>query len=67
MGLSEMPEEFKPLHAINDSFRPRTTCVHFEKEKKQNNQYLSCHIVIYSVNVLHSPEHTATSNARHKS
>ncbi len=52
MGLSEMPEKFKPSHAINDSFRPRTTCVHFEKEKK-NSQYISCHIVIYSVNVLH--------------
>lgn len=35
MGLSEMPEKFKPSHAINDSFRPRTTCVHFEKGKKK--------------------------------
>lgn len=29
-----MPEIFKSSHAINDSFRPRTTCVHFDKEKK---------------------------------
>lgn len=43
MGLSEMPEKFKPSHAINDSFRPRTTCVHFEKgkKKKQSMYFLS--------------------------
>lgn len=30
-----MPENFKSSHAINDSFRPRTTCVHFDKQKKK--------------------------------
>ena len=53
MGSSEMPEKFKPSHAINDSFRPRTTCVHFEKGKKKSSQCISCHKVIYSVNVQH--------------
>lgn len=50
-----MPEKCKPSHAINDSFRPRTTCVHLEKGKK-NSQCISCGIVTYSVNVLHHME-----------
>ncbi len=68
MGLSEMPENFKPSHAINYSFRPRTNCVHFEKEKEWSMYFLShshlqCECLTLSENTEPLKMHNAKANS----